>query len=53
MRHLYAYVANESTLRPPEVSLRKLVFQSACQYEVTSRVRDFQNGERSVHRRDG
>ena len=27
--------------------------QSACQYDVTSRVSDFQNGEQSVHRRDG
>ena len=27
--------------------------QFACQYDVTSRVGDFQNGEQSVHRRDG
>ena len=36
-----------------EVSERKSVVQSACQYDVTSRVSDFQNGEQSVHRRDG
>ena len=36
-----------------EVSPRKSVLQSAFQYEVTSRVSDFQNGEQSVHRRDG
>ena len=36
-----------------EVSPRKFVVQSACQYDVTSRVIDFQNGEQSVHRRDG
>ena len=36
-----------------EVSPRKSVVQSACQYDVTSRVSDFQNGEQSVHRRDG
>ena len=36
-----------------EVSLRKSVVQSACQYDVTSRVSDFQNGEQSVYRRDG
>ena len=29
---------------------RKSVVQSACQYDVTSRVSDFQNGEQSVHR---
>ena len=28
------------------------VVQSACQYDVTSRVGDFRNGEQSVHRRD-
>ena len=33
-----------------KVSLRKSVVQSACQYGVTSRVGDFQNGEKSVHR---
>ena len=36
-----------------EVSPRKSVVQSACQYDVTSRVSNFQNGEQSVHRRDG
>ena len=35
------------------LSLRETVVQSACQYDVTSRVSDFQNGEQSVHRRDG
>ena len=30
-----------------EVSPRKSVVQSACQYDVTSRVSDFQNGEQS------
>ena len=49
----------DSPLRLPrgggggEVSPRKSVVQSACQYDVTSRVSDFQNGEQSVHRRDG
>ena len=33
-----------------EVSPRKSVVQSACQYDVTSRVSNFQNGEQSVHR---
>ena len=36
-----------------KVSPRKSVVQSACQYDVTTRVSDFQNGEQSVHRRDG
>ena len=36
-----------------EVSPRESVVQSACQYAVTSRVSDFQNGEQSVYRRDG
>ena len=37
-----------------EVSPMKSVLQSACQYDdVTTRVSDFQNGEQSVHRRDG
>ena len=36
-----------------EVSPSKSVVQSACQYDVTSPVSDFQNGEQSVHRRDG
>ena len=36
-----------------KVSPRKSVVQSACQYDVTSGVSDFQNGEQSVHRRDG
>ena len=35
------------------VSQRKSVVQSACQYDVTSRVSDFQNYEQSVHRGDG
>ena len=35
------------------VSTRKSVVQSACQYDVMSRVSEFQNGEQSVHRRDG
>ena len=35
------------------VSPRKSVVQSACQYDVTTRVSDFQNGQQSVHRRDG
>ena len=34
-----------------EVSPRKLVIQAAYQYDVTSRVSDFQNGEQSVYRR--
>ena len=32
-----------------EVSPRKSVVQSACHYDVTSRVSDFRNGEQSVH----
>ena len=32
---------------------RESVAQSACQYDVTSRDGDFQNGEQNVHRRDG
>ena len=36
-----------------EMSPRKSVVRSACQYDVTSRVSDFQNGQQSVHRRDG
>ena len=32
-------------------SIRKSVVQSACQYNVTSRVSDFQNGEQGVHRK--
>ena len=36
-----------------KVSPRKSVAQSACQYDVTSRVSNFQNGEQSVHWRDG
>ena len=35
------------------VSPRKTVVQSACQYDVTSRISDFQSGEQSVHRRGG
>ena len=37
----------------PQVSSRKSVVQSACQYDVTTRVSNFQNGEQSVHRRNG
>ena len=36
-----------------KVSPRKSVVQSAYQYDVTSRVSDYQNGEQRVHRRDG
>ena len=36
-----------------EVSSRKSVVQSACQYDVTTRVTNFQIGEQSVHRRNG
>ena len=36
-----------------EVSPKKSVLQSACQYDVTTRVSDFQNGEQNVHQRDG
>ena len=36
-----------------KVSPRKSVVESAYQYDVTSRVSDFQNGEQRVHRRDG
>ena len=36
-----------------KLSPRKSVVQSACQYDVTSCFSDFQNGEQSVHRRDG
>ena len=36
-----------------EVSPRKSVAQSACPFDVTSRVSDFGNGEQSVYRRDG
>ena len=36
-----------------EVSSRKSVVQSACQYDVTTGVSNFQNGEQSVHRRNG
>ena len=39
--------------RGGEVSPRQSVAQSACQYDLTSRVSDFQNGEQSVNRRDG
>ena len=35
------------------VSKEIVQVQFACQYDVTSRVGDFQNGEQSVHRRDG
>ena len=33
-----------------KVSPRKSVVQPACQYDVTSRVSNFQNGEQSVNR---
>ena len=33
-----------------EGSPRKSVAQTACQYDVTSRFSNFQNGEQSVHR---
>ena len=36
-----------------EVSSRKSVVQSACQYDVTTRVSNFQNGEQSFDRRKG
>ena len=36
-----------------EVSQRKSVLQSSCQYDVTTRVSDFQNGEQNVHQRGG
>ena len=36
-----------------EVSSRKSVVQSACQYDVTTRVSNFQNGEQSIDRRNG
>ena len=36
-----------------KVSQRKSLVQSPCQYDVMSRVSVFQNGEQSVHRRDG
>ena len=42
-----------NSLRGGEVSPRKSVVQSACQYDVTSHVSNFQNGEQSVHWRDG
>ena len=35
-----------------KVCLRKSVVQSACQYDVTSRVSDFQNGEHSLRTAD-
>ena len=34
------------------VSPRKSVVQSACQYDVTFRVSNFQNGEQSVHQEE-
>ena len=36
-----------------KVSPTKSVVQSACQYDVTSHVSDFQNGEQSVYQREG
>ena len=39
--------------REGEVSPRKSVVQSACQYDVMSRVSNFLNVEQSVDRRDG
>ena len=41
------------TSTPGGVSPRKSVIQSACQYDVTSRVSNFQNGEQSVNGRVG
>ena len=32
---------------------QEIVVQSACQYDVTSRVSDFQNGDLNIHRGDG
>ena len=49
----YAIFFIFSRSRGGKVSPRKSVLQSACQYDVTSRVSYFQNGEQSVHRRDG
>ena len=40
-------------IRGAEESPRKSVVQSACQYDVTSRVSNFQNGEQSFNRRVG
>ena len=52
-RTLLSYRIFTSVQGGGEVSPRKSVVQSACQCDVTSRVSDFQNGEQSVHRRDG
>ena len=50
----YIYLQQETPNRGVgEVSSRKSVVQFPCQYDVTSRVSDFQNGEQNVHRRDG
>ena len=49
----YAIFFIFSRSRGGKVSPKKSVLQSACQYDVTSRVSDFQTGEQSVHRREG
>ena len=46
--YIYIYIQHQRG----KVSLRKSLVQSARQYDVMSRVRDFQNGEQSVHRGD-
>ena len=40
-------------IKEGKVSPRKSVVQSACQYDVTSLVSNFQNGEQSFNRRVG
>ena len=47
-RNIYIYIHTSGG----KVSLRKSVVQSVRQYDVMSRVRDYQNGEQSVHRGD-
>ena len=51
-RHLILYIYIYIQHQRGKVSLRKSLVQSARQYDVMSRVRDFQNGEQSVHRGD-
>ena len=53
--HIDLIVSRATKMLGPggKVSPRKSVVHSACQYDVTSRVGDFQNGKQSVHRRDG
>ena len=46
--YIYIYIKHQRG----KVSLRKSLVQSAGQYDVMSRVRDFQNGGQSVHRGD-